>query len=287
MGNPLPRNSIVTFPDSLVSLVRTEGSGTGVSLLGMYNYSQLKHIGSNFFERTRFTYTPDIKLPNIETLASFAFNMSYINSLDLRGAPMKVMSSYICDICRQLSEVYLNEGLEVVGYGAFAACNRDSGKDFKVAFPSTLKTLGALAFGGIHRFTEFKLNEGLETIGYLAFGANDNSPTYVSPKIRYTKVTIPSTVIDIGYMAFGGNIDKLSDPITMIMLPNTPPLLRGLLTQGGDIDIPDFVDTIYVPLASIDAYKTASNWSRYVPFGKIKPFTDHPDWSEEEGKIIE
>ena len=69
-----------------------------------------------------------------------------------------------------------------------------------------------------------------------------------------TDVTIPSTVISIGQTSFC-NCSALT---AITILATTPP------TLGSSV----FVNTnncpIYVPAESVDAYKTATNWSTYA-----------------------
>ena len=83
-----------------------------------------------------------------------------------------------------LIEVQLNEGLEIVGVGAFCGCAALR----SVTLPSTVTKLGNGAFDCCRQLIEVKLNEGLQIIGCQAF---DGCTTLQS-------VTIPSTVTVLG-----------------------------------------------------------------------------------------
>ena len=260
----LPRYGDITFPDTLVSCVTAPDvtRDGGVNLYGMYNYFQLKHIGRNFFGYCRLERTPHIKLPNIEVIEPYAFTASRIKSLDLTGAPIKVLSDGAFWRNGYLNKVTFNEGLEVIGHQCFEIMGGNSlVNDISLIFPNSLKSIGGLAFASARRLINIKLNEGLEIIGSRAFGdyADTGTMTIIGdPSIRYNKVTIPSTVTTIGSIAFGGDLTKLCPKVTFILLPETPPTLSGLITRGTDDEINDFVEMIYVPVQSVGRYKSAS-----------------------------
>ena len=54
----------------------------------------------------------------------------------------------------------------------------------------------------------------------------------------------------------------------LTLLPTTPPLMQSALQGCSSIE------SIYVPDASVDAYKTATNWSEFA--SKIKPLSEKP-----------
>ena len=87
------------------------------------------------------------------------------------------------------------------------------------------------------------LPSGLTTIGTDAFR---------SPKLK--TITIPSGVTSIGNYAFESNVAMES----ITILATTPPTL-GLEVFDNTNNCP-----IYVPAASVNAYKTASGWSAYA-----------------------
>ena len=70
-----------------------------------------------------------------------------------------------------------------------------------------------------------------------------------------TSITIPDGVTEIGYGAFM----DCSSLLEVYCKPTTPPA----------VDVNLFINTppslqIYVPTASVDAYKAAANWSDYA-----------------------
>lgn len=81
-----------------------------------------------------------------------------------------------------------------------------------------------------------------------------------------TSITIPSGVISIGDYAFY----QCSSLTSITVLATTPPTIGGYFTFTATNECP-----IYVPDASVDAYKSASIWSNYYAY-KIKPLSEKP-----------
>ena len=67
------------------------------------------------------------------------------------------------------------------------------------------------------------------------------------------EITVPDVVIDVTY-AFNG----CTSLTTITMLPTTPPRL------GASLSNVDSLTKIYVPAGSLNAYKSATNWSTYA-----------------------
>ena len=76
----------------------------------------------------------------------------------------KVIGTAAFEDCRNLTSVYLPEGLEIIGDGAFCGCDRLC--DIEV--PSTVKIIGDCAFSCCS-FTDFELPSSLESIGKDVF----------------------------------------------------------------------------------------------------------------------
>ena len=86
--------------------------------------------------------------------------------------------------CCKLIKVQLNEGLQIIGEGAFRGCLALR----SLSLPSTVMELGNEAFYCCEKLSEAHLNEGLRVVGELAF--------YGCTALR--SITIPSTVTELG-----------------------------------------------------------------------------------------
>lgn len=142
--------------------------------------------------------------------------------------------------CVSLPTITLPTGLTEIGFDAFAY---DSSLE-SIVIPSgvTVLEFGALKF--CTSLTSVTLSEGIQSIGYIALAYDDS----------LTNLTIPSTVtfIDEHAMAFNNALTSVT------CLATTPPTLanQNIFMSDGNLT------AIYVPSASVNAYKTA--WSAYA-----------------------
>ena len=124
-----------------------------------------------------------------------------------------------------------------IGGHAFQSCvNMES-----ITLPNTITSIGTYAFSGCH-FTSIEIPSLVTTIGDLAFDYCNELLT----------LTLPSLVTTIGNSAFYACTGLTS----ITSLNTTPP------TLGTDVffNVPATC-TIYVPAASVNAYKAAGGWS--------------------------
>ena len=119
------------------------------------------------------------------TFARFGPQVTYISNGDAFSG------------CKKLVGVRLNEGLRVIGEGAFENCSALR----SVTLPSTVTELDYMAFRGCGALVEVQLNEGLQIIGAHAFRG--------CTSLR--SMTLPSTVTRLGQHAFGDcrNLSKV------------------------------------------------------------------------------
>ena len=99
------------------------------------------------------------------------------------------------------------------------------------------------AFYGCTKLTKVELPEGVQLLGMQAF----------QQCVNLTTVILPSTTAYIYTYALDGNITSLTCKAT------TPPYLASSGSIGFSSNY-----TIYVPAASVDSYKSASNWSAFA-----------------------
>ena len=141
----------------------------------------------------------------------------------------------------------------VTSIGNYAIYNCDS--LISITIPDTVTSIGDFAFSFCDalKTVAFGANSQLESIGDAVFNW--------CPAL--TSIEIPSGVTSIGDNAFS----NCSSLITITVLVETPPTIQTNTFRN----VPN-TTIYYVPDASVDAYKTATNWSRYAD--QIQPLSE-------------
>ena len=146
--------------------------------------------------------------------------------------------------CTSLSSVTIGSGVTTIGNGAFNSCSGLT----SVTIPDSVTNIGNSAFHDCRSITSVTIGNGVTTIGNMAF---ENCS-------GLTSVTIPNSVTSIGIEAFYGCSSLSSVTINAV----TSPELGSDAFYGSTCPI-------YVPAASVDAYKAASGWRTYK--SRIQP----------------
>lgn len=132
------------------------------------------------------------------------------------------------------------EGTVSISENAFSSCTSLT----SVTIPSGVTSIGYGAFYRCIRLTSVTIPDSITSIGSYAF-QNCTS---------LTSITIPSGVTSIKSEAFYN-----CTSLTSITVEATTPPTLGSSAFNKTNDCP-----IYVPAESVDAYKTATNWSSYA-----------------------
>lgn len=139
-----------------------------------------------------------------------------------------------------ITSLTLSQNLTTIGQNAFAY-NRNL---TTLSIPSKVTRIGGYAFSFNERLRTLSLNQNLETIGDGCFSSCYSLQT----------VTIPDSVTTINNYAF-----RYCSGLTSITIEATTPPTLGTNVFDNTNDCP-----IYVPCASVNAYRTATNWSAYA-----------------------
>lgn len=124
----------------------------------------------------------------------------------------------------------------------------------RFTFPTGVTTVAASLCYGCSKLSEVEFPNTITRINQTAFQLTG-----------LTSVTIPSSVTRIDAQVFA----QCKNLVEVIMEPTTPPTFGGSVFIGCTA-----LTSIYVPDASVDAYKAATNWSTYA--SKIKPISERP-----------
>lgn len=212
-------------------------------------------------------YIPD----NIEEIEPYAFSESSVQIIRGCGGVKTIRGSAF-----QLSELIEinfdnNSTLETIGQWAFGGCKNLTG----ITIPNRVTSIDKWAFSGCTRFTSIgsvgsgasvELPNSVTSIGFGSFrdcsgltsisipsGVTNIGETAFQNCTSLTGITIPNNVTNIGSNAFSD-----CSGFTSIRAEATTPPTLGAYAFDNTNNCP-----IYVPSGSVNAYKTAINWSRY------------------------
>ena len=142
--------------------------------------------------------------------------------------------------CSRLTEVIIPNSVTTIGDMAFSGCSRLT----EVTIPNSVTTIGDDAFEVCSSMTEVTIPNSVTIIGYGVF-----------TNCSLTEVTIPNSVTTIGDWAFAG-----CRSLTAIINHASTP--QAIDTYTFD-HVPKNICTLYVPDASVGAYRTAAGWREF------------------------
>ena len=259
----------ITIPDSVTEI----GEQT------FYGCSKLDSItipdGVTSIGDATFCYCnglTEITIPNSVTYIGWnAFQ--YCTSLTEITIPNSVtkIGRYAFYGCKSLTSITIPDSVSEIGDSTFYGCSNLAEFNGKFATNDKLALIAnnkLIAFAPASSVTTYIIPDGVTTIGYNAFRDCSKLTSITIPEgvteigteafrscTSLTEITIPDSVTTIGSQAFEG-CSKLT---SVYCKPTTPPKING----SNMFDYNAEGRKIYVPMASVDAYKSADSWSKY------------------------
>ena len=186
---------------------------------------------------------------NINDKCNHIYQNAFENCSDLKDLiiPNSIISigSNAFSSCSNLTTIYIPNSVISINDNAFTNCRKMT----SVNIPDSVIEIGANAFKGCDGLKTATIGNSVTSIGNGAFLGCSN----------LASVTIGYSVKSIGENAFN-YCDNLKHIIC-------------LGTEPAELAVDPFLktDTIYVPVKSVDTYKTATYWKRkeILPFGVV------------------
>lgn len=286
---------LVKFADPAVEAICVANWDTnGTGFLNKEEAKAVKSVGILFQNNSEIISFDEFEeFTGVTEISNAAFsNCKNLQTIKLPDSVTKI-GDYALQLCANLKTVKLPNNLTSIGAGAFTG---DSGLT-SISIPESVTNIGGSAFDGCssiksfnipYGVTELKnrtlagcsslesilLPDGITAIGERAFDScralksvnipqgvkTIGSTCFVACK-SLTFVDIPDSVESIGtYAFFETGLEKV------ICRPITPPSIGNSGAFSGNYPI-------YVPDASVDAYKAKENWSALA--SRIKPLSEY------------
>ncbi len=229
----------VTIPDS-VTTIGDYAFEDCSSLTSVTIPDSVTMIGGGAFDDC--SSLTSVTIPDsVTTIGGGAFrDCSSLTSVTIPDSVTTIGGSAF-DGCESLTSVTIPDSVTEIGWYAFENCTSLT----SVTIPDSVTEIGYYAFEGCSSLTSVTIGDSVTTIGEGAF-ADCSS---------LTSVTIPDSVTKIGYGAFLG----CSSLTSVYCKAITPPAGRSSMFSYNASG-----RKIYVPMESVEAYKSASYWSSYA-----------------------
>ena len=264
--------------------------------------SSVTRIGNSAFNNTPWyrSYSADTsnQYGNIIYINDVAYKAvsTSITSCTFKSGTISI-SDYAFSKCSGLTNVTIPNSVTTIGIEAFRNCSGLT----NVTIPSSVTRIGNSAFLNAPWYRSYSADTSnqynnvvyINDIAYEAVSTSITSCTFKNGAVvigdkafrncsSLTSVTIPNSITTIGYDAFrscssltsitipssvtsvgSGAFDVCSNLTSVTIEASTPPVIED------DIFNQSYSVVIYVPDASVDAYKTAKGWNRYA--SRIQP----------------
>ena len=233
-------NGISAMPEDNYDVGYEAGKADGITEGFAEGQAAGNALTTSILNRT-VTSVPKEVLEGVASIGDYFFNgCKQLTDIDLPKS-ITTINQYAFNACSSLVSIDLSNIKTINGYYAFGGCTKLKSADLSSL---TNKDITGHCFRGASSLESVIFPSILETIGSNAFaGCNLKS------------IDLPATIKSLYNACFSGNT-KLE---TIIIRATTPPSIEStVFIQSSNIK------QVIVPQGCADAYKSATNWSKYA-----------------------
>lgn len=232
----------VVLPESVIVINEYAFSYAGYTPSGVDIFipNSVTTIHANAFYHLVAT---EVNIPDsVTTLYTSVLEYSKIKKFRVPKS-INVIPNRTCYGCDSLVEIEFHNNITEIKERAFSNCKALK----EVVLPDSITTVGREAFSSCYALEKINIPLGLTQI----------PSSFLQRADSLTSLTIPANITSIGSYALSlGDTDKKA---TITFLGTTPPTITSDGFGGGY-----YLEKIIVPKGSLDAYKSATNWSKYA-----------------------
>lgn len=204
-----------------------------------------------------------ITIPNTVTnIETDAFQKCRGLEIVIIPTSVTAINARVFQNCYSLEHVILPNGIQTIGANAFQNCYAFS----SIVLPDSVTSIGTYVFGACNSLEKVHMSNGATSIGTYAFQNNfalmkldlPAGLTELSTNVLQTCYSISALTIPEGLTSIKASaMINCSGLAELHVLPTEPPTVENTNAFSGiQSDC-----KIYVPAESLEAYKTATNWS--------------------------
>lgn len=207
------------------------GNEASVTYLEYYNNTS---VNTNKRYNYNIKYRDHITIPEKVTYNGLTYTVTSIGE-------------YAFANCNTLKSISIPNSITNVGNNSFRECDGLA----NISIPVSVTSIGNYAFYSCDGLTSFAIPDSVKSIGSYSF--------YACTKM--TNIVVGKSVVSIGASSF-----YLTPLAYITCLAETPPVVNSYDAFNNYDNV-----TLYVPNASIEAYRNASIWSNFKIITDFKP----------------